>query len=184
MQLFSIGLWELELDGTRKLDKKGNPIPTYTNNNIVSFSRAWTGFFDRELRGNLEQKRISQANQVDPTFIRAERRDMFPKMNLYGGYLGDAYPLCTDLPPQSFLRTGAKYRFLGATGVPELINGRDHWDYGENQESHRPFSRQTRITRTCTKLCVVSTRPLVCPVSCEARWCWTPCCHAMGRNVI
>ena len=139
MQLFSIGLWELELDGTRKLDTRGRPIPTYTNDDIVSFSRAWTGFDDRPIRGNLEQKRISQANQVDPTRVRPERRDMFPKMNLYGGYLGDAYPLCSDLPQQSFLRPGAKYRFLGSEGKPELINGRDHWGFGETQQVHRPL---------------------------------------------
>ena len=139
MQLFSIGLWELELDGTRKLDKQGQPIPTYTNNDIVAFSRAWTGFDSRSIRGNLEQKRISQANQVDPTFVRPERRDNFPKMNLYGGHLGDGYPLCGDMPAQSFLRPGAKYRFLGSKGVPELINGRDHWGFGETQEVHRPI---------------------------------------------
>ena len=39
MQLFSIGLWELNPDGTRKLDGDGQPIPTY-NNDDISNSRA------------------------------------------------------------------------------------------------------------------------------------------------
>ncbi|TAE27162.1 MAG: DUF1800 family protein [Cytophagales bacterium] len=44
MQLFSIGLWELNQDGTRKLDGNGQPIPTYTNRDITQFARVFTGF--------------------------------------------------------------------------------------------------------------------------------------------
>jgi len=34
MQLFSIGLWQLDMDGTRKLDGQGQPIPTYTQQDV------------------------------------------------------------------------------------------------------------------------------------------------------
>ena len=44
MQLFSIGLWELNQDGTRRLDAQGQPIPTYNNTNITEFARVFTGF--------------------------------------------------------------------------------------------------------------------------------------------
>ncbi len=44
MQLFSIGLWQLNPDGSRKLDKQGNPIPTYTQADVVGVSKALTGF--------------------------------------------------------------------------------------------------------------------------------------------
>jgi uncharacterized protein (DUF1800 family) len=47
MQLFSIGLWELNLDGTRKLDAAGKPIPTYTRDDVVGVSRVMTGFAPR-----------------------------------------------------------------------------------------------------------------------------------------
>ena len=40
----------------------------------------------------------------------------FPKMDLYDGYLGDGYPLCTALPPRAFLRKGARYQLVG--GAP------------------------------------------------------------------
>jgi hypothetical protein len=50
-----------------------------------------------------------------------ERRDVFPKSNLYGGYLGDGFPLCEDLPERLFLRVGAKYRILGSSPQPELV---------------------------------------------------------------
>ncbi len=44
MQLFSIGLYELNLDGTRKLDSEGNSLPTYTQNDILEFARIYTGW--------------------------------------------------------------------------------------------------------------------------------------------
>ncbi|NKB99995.1 MAG: DUF1800 family protein [Pseudomonadales bacterium] len=42
MQLFSIGLFELNPDGTRVLDG-GDPIPTYANSDIREFSKIFTG---------------------------------------------------------------------------------------------------------------------------------------------
>ncbi|MEO6474606.1 MAG: DUF1800 family protein [Luteolibacter sp.] len=43
-QLFSIGLWELNQDGTKKIDPMtGQPIPTYTNIDITNFARVFTG---------------------------------------------------------------------------------------------------------------------------------------------
>jgi uncharacterized protein (DUF1800 family) len=44
MQLFSIGLWELHPDGTRKRDGQGRPIPTYGNAEITEMARVFTGF--------------------------------------------------------------------------------------------------------------------------------------------
>ncbi len=44
MQLFSIGLWELNPNGTRKLDGAGNPIPTYGADDILGLARVFTGF--------------------------------------------------------------------------------------------------------------------------------------------
>ena len=43
MQLFSIGLYELNIDGTRMLDAAGDPIPAYNNRDIRDFSRVFTG---------------------------------------------------------------------------------------------------------------------------------------------
>lgn len=44
MQLFTIGLWELNPDGTRKL-ANGNFIPTYDNGDITELARVFTGFW-------------------------------------------------------------------------------------------------------------------------------------------
>jgi len=43
MQLFSIGLYELNQDGSRKTDANGNFIPTYTNSDIKEFAKVYTG---------------------------------------------------------------------------------------------------------------------------------------------
>ncbi|MCF2859827.1 DUF1800 domain-containing protein [Pseudoalteromonas sp. SMS1] len=44
MQLFTIGLDELNLDGTKKLDNNGNAIPTYTQTEIGGFAKVFTGW--------------------------------------------------------------------------------------------------------------------------------------------
>ncbi|MEM7584758.1 MAG: DUF1800 family protein [Acidobacteriota bacterium] len=43
MQLFSIGLFELNPDGTRQLDSDGKPIPTYGNAEITEMAKIFTG---------------------------------------------------------------------------------------------------------------------------------------------
>lgn len=45
MQLFTIGLWELNPDGSRKLDGLGEPIPTYDNGDITEMARVFTGLY-------------------------------------------------------------------------------------------------------------------------------------------
>jgi len=54
MQLFSIGLYELNLDGTRKLDANGDFIPTYDNDDIKQFARVFTGLSMSVLSDNVD----------------------------------------------------------------------------------------------------------------------------------
>lgn len=44
LQLFSIGLAQLNPDGTPQLDGSGNPIPTYTQDTIEGFAHTFTGW--------------------------------------------------------------------------------------------------------------------------------------------
>ncbi|MEN9484552.1 MAG: hypothetical protein RJB37_2432 [Pseudomonadota bacterium] len=44
MQLFSIGLWMLNQDGSRKLDATGNPIPTYGIPEVMGMAKVFTGW--------------------------------------------------------------------------------------------------------------------------------------------
>lgn len=44
LQLFSIGLEQLNPDGTTQLDGSGNPIPTYDQDTIIGFAHVFTGW--------------------------------------------------------------------------------------------------------------------------------------------
>jgi len=44
MQLFTLGLFLLNNDGSLQLDSSGNPIPTYTQNQVDAFSLVYTGW--------------------------------------------------------------------------------------------------------------------------------------------
>ncbi|QSI76237.1 DUF1800 domain-containing protein [Niveibacterium microcysteis] len=44
MQLFSIGLYELNADGTQKLGSDGKPIETYTNDDVTGLAKVFTGW--------------------------------------------------------------------------------------------------------------------------------------------
>ena len=44
MQLFTIGLYQLNADGSLKLDAAGKPIETYDNNDIQGLARVFTGW--------------------------------------------------------------------------------------------------------------------------------------------
>ena len=110
MQLFSIGLTQLNTDGSPKLSQ-GNVIPTYNNDHIEAFARVWTGLFLEQGRENTEG---FGKNSEDPMDIRYDLHDFLPKLSLYGGHLADGFPLCAD-HPHAFLAQGARYRYTGAS---------------------------------------------------------------------
>ena len=89
-------------------------MPTYDNLDIMDFSRIWTGFDRQSPLANMEHYGGNEApNEIDPMQLKASWRDVFPKMDLNDGYIGDGYPLCVDLPARVYLRRGARFRFLG-----------------------------------------------------------------------
>ena len=44
MQLFTLGVNQLNPDGTPQFDSGGNPIPTYTQNDVMALGRSFTGW--------------------------------------------------------------------------------------------------------------------------------------------
>ena len=44
MQLFTLGLSQLNQDGTAQVDGSGNPVPTYTQNDVMALGRSLTGW--------------------------------------------------------------------------------------------------------------------------------------------
>jgi hypothetical protein len=53
LQLFSIGLWELNMDGTLLLDASGHPIPAYDQSTVEGFAHVFTGWTYPVLAGQL-----------------------------------------------------------------------------------------------------------------------------------
>jgi len=52
MQLFTIGLYEMNQDGSYQLDNNGDRVPTYDNNDIKEFAKIFTGLGPAEVMDN------------------------------------------------------------------------------------------------------------------------------------
>ncbi len=83
MQLFTIGLSELNPDGTLQLDSSGNPIPTYDQNVIEGFSRAFTGWTYAPAAGAVS-KVHNPPNWTAPMVAWDSNHDTGPKDLLNG----------------------------------------------------------------------------------------------------
>jgi uncharacterized protein (DUF1800 family) len=103
MQLFSIGLWELNMDGTRKLDANGQPIPTYDSDDIEQLARVFTGL-------DLQAGALGQgAYAVAPMRMIESRHDSGDAVSLsvYGAaeknFLGSSLPAFVNDPGRTGL---------------------------------------------------------------------------------
>ena len=82
MQLFTIGIWELEQNGTRKQDSDGAFIPTYSNEEITNFARVMTGmWFGDNLWGSGGWQDFDYAVPME---LHAKYHDFEPKTLLSG----------------------------------------------------------------------------------------------------
>ena len=91
LQLFSIGLDELNLDGTPKLDAEGKRVPTYDQQDVTNFARVFTGWRESAtLPANTPQGAV---NYKDPMVLRnnAGNHDVGQK-TLLNGFVIQAAP--------------------------------------------------------------------------------------------
>ncbi|MEM6795653.1 MAG: DUF1800 family protein [Acidobacteriota bacterium] len=87
MQLFSIGLFELNPDGTRKLDAGGDPIPTYGNAEITEMAKVFTGLtMAPEIPGNLPFGDAGLQTRHLPMVMYEPEHEPGPK-TLLGGFV-------------------------------------------------------------------------------------------------
>lgn len=85
MQLFSIGLWELNMDGTRKLDGSSQPIETYGNDEITELARVFTGlYFDAPWGWG--SGGWADEHYMKPMVMHADYHD-FESKTLLGGFV-------------------------------------------------------------------------------------------------
>ncbi len=66
MQLFTIGLYELNNDGSKKLGTNGQPIESYTNDDVSNLARVFTGY-QNDFTGNVR----TQSIKVPTTFVNS-----------------------------------------------------------------------------------------------------------------
>jgi len=93
MQLFTIGLWQLQPDGTRQLHQ-GQPIPTYSNAEITQLARVFTGFWFSH--HNWGQGGWTEADYATPLSLHPNRHDFGSKTLLNGFTLPARAPTLTN----------------------------------------------------------------------------------------
>jgi len=96
MQLFSIGLVELNLDGTVKLDVQNQPIPTYDQATIEGFAHVFTGWTyagTSQFQGAFP----TELRQVTPMELWPRFHDTGPKQLLGGVVLPGGQSGAQDL---------------------------------------------------------------------------------------
>jgi uncharacterized protein (DUF1800 family) len=63
MQLFTIGLAQLNLDGSLRRDTNGQPIETYTNSDVTNLARVFTGY-DWDFTGNVRTPAVGDPGRL------------------------------------------------------------------------------------------------------------------------
>ena len=80
LQLFSIGLYMLNQDGTLKLDGQGNPIPTYDQDVVNGFTKVFTGWTFCDV--GCPNSQLGIKNYIDPMRLFPANHDIGDKLVL------------------------------------------------------------------------------------------------------
>lgn len=119
MQLFSIGLHELNIDGSFKLDEKGNRIPTYSQDDILESSKVFTGLTRSDLNDeayySIEFEELAKGGGVDLNDVA--RGQFVVEQTIYG-----------IAKPVRYVKRGKLYRIY-SKGTTDFIS------FGANDEN-------------------------------------------------
>ncbi|MGR5134360.1 DUF1800 domain-containing protein [Vibrio alfacsensis] len=77
MQLFTIGLYELNPDGTAKTDSTGNPISTYTQNDVQEVARAFSGWTYSDKMTNPDGSALHGEGYIKPMIPLEDKRGTY-----------------------------------------------------------------------------------------------------------
>jgi len=95
MQLFTIGLYQLNIDGSQQLDANGQPIPTYDQNVVTAYARLFTGWYWAQT-GTPTWSYVSP-NYLQPMIAFSDHHDTGPKGLLNGVTLPAGQTQAQDL---------------------------------------------------------------------------------------
>jgi len=84
MQLFSIGLYQLNPDGSKKRDANGKPLPTYDQNDIQQMAKVFTGLSDDNGQFESEASFSSFHTRTSPMVTFESQHDTGEKKILLG----------------------------------------------------------------------------------------------------
>ena len=99
LQLFNVGLFMLNQDGTRQLDGTGQPIPSYDQNTVNNFTKVLTGWNLCEVTGSqCPNRSTSGPNYKDPMIItNTANHDLTAKtLFTYPGSTTTTVAACTN----------------------------------------------------------------------------------------
>src|SRR6185369_15119330 len=96
LQLFSIGLWEQNLDGTLLLDAFGKPVPSYDQSTVEGFAHVFTGWTYPLLPGQA-QRTHNFPNFLGDMVGVASNHDTGAKQLLYGAIAPAGLSMDADL---------------------------------------------------------------------------------------
>ncbi|AXY03131.1 DUF1800 domain-containing protein [Vibrio alfacsensis] len=77
MQLFTIGLYELNPDGTAKTDKDGNPISSYTQDDVQEVARAFSGWTYSDKMTNPDGSALHGEGYIKPMIPLEDKRGTY-----------------------------------------------------------------------------------------------------------
>ncbi|MFT4566623.1 MAG: hypothetical protein ACI9FN_001584, partial [Saprospiraceae bacterium] len=101
LQLFSIGLYELKVDGTRKKDNQGNDIPTYTNSDIIEYAKVFTGLGTAGrpfgMKVNLVANKDIKSYMTKSMIMHEEHHEQGQKKLLKGGIIPEGQTGMEDI---------------------------------------------------------------------------------------
>jgi uncharacterized protein (DUF1800 family) len=95
MQLFTIGLWQLNPNGTQKLDGSGDPIATYTQTDVSNLADVFTGWGSHRASGETAVAAWNERDLLDPMTCDAEHHDTSAK-TIVGGVAIPAGGTCVS----------------------------------------------------------------------------------------
>ncbi len=97
MQLFTLGLYKLNPDGTVQVDSTGTPVPEYTQAQVQAFARAYTGWTYGNAGGAAVTKFPNAADWTDPMQPYEAQHDVLAKILLNGTTLPANQTAAQDL---------------------------------------------------------------------------------------
>ena len=97
LQLFSIGLWKLNLDGSLQLDSRGQPIPSYDQETVEGFAHAFTGWTYAPRPGATKNKFGNPSYYDAPMIAFDDHHDKGAKQLLNGTVLPGGQTAQADL---------------------------------------------------------------------------------------